>query len=220
VWAFASWTGRQSLLVDLESHGRVDLFDDIDLSRTVGWFTSLYPVFLDLRRAPSPGEALRSIKEQLRRIPNRGIGFGLLKYLHPLRPLAHPLRPLATETLPRAEVSFNYLGRFDQVLPASSFFTPANESTGPIHASSGRRTHLIEINALVTADQLQVDWTYSEYLHHRNTVARLAQAYLDALTDLINHGRKAKGPLPTDFSLVKLDEEKLGKLAQILGDSE
>src|SRR5262249_12293204 len=79
--AFAEWTGARTLLVNLEGHGREEILENTDLSRTVGWFTTIFPVLLDLAGTSHPGEALKTIKEQLRRIPNRGIGYGLLRYL-------------------------------------------------------------------------------------------------------------------------------------------
>ncbi|MFL9458755.1 condensation domain-containing protein [Tolypothrix bouteillei VB521301_2] len=82
IQSFAQWTGERSLLVDLEGHGREDLFEDVDLSRTVGWFTTLFPIYLQLEEVDRPGETLKSVKEQLRRIPNRGIGYGILRYLN------------------------------------------------------------------------------------------------------------------------------------------
>jgi NRPS condensation-like uncharacterized protein len=81
VQAFKEWTGQRYLLVDLEGHGREAIFEDVDLSRTVGWFTTIFPVLLNLGKVSEPGEVLKSIKEQLRRIPNNGIGYGLLRYL-------------------------------------------------------------------------------------------------------------------------------------------
>ena len=81
VQAFSRWTGARSLLVDLEGHGREEIFEDVDLSRTVGWFTTIFPVLLESGGGFHPGNALKSVKEQLRRIPNRGIGYGLLRYL-------------------------------------------------------------------------------------------------------------------------------------------
>jgi hypothetical protein len=106
--AFASRTGSPSLLVDLEGHGRDALFEDVDLSRTVGWFTALFPVGLTLEGGVGgpPGEALKAIKEQLRRVPAKGIGYGLLRYLSGDAAVGAPLREGA-----QPEVSFNYLGR-------------------------------------------------------------------------------------------------------------
>src|SRR5258705_2581520 len=81
VEAMAAWTGRRTLLVALEGHGREELLADVDVSRTVGWFTSLFPVLLDLDTARDPESALKSVKEQLRAIPRRGIGYGILRHL-------------------------------------------------------------------------------------------------------------------------------------------
>src|SRR6185295_15826710 len=98
--AFQRWTGEDALLVELEKHGREDLFEDVDLSRTVGWFTNAFPVLL---RVEAP-------KEQLRRIPRGGIGYGLLRYLCRDEEVARQMR-----VLPGAAVSFNYLGQLDQM---------------------------------------------------------------------------------------------------------
>jgi hypothetical protein len=78
--ALAAWMGQPRVRVVVEGHGREPLFDDVDLSRTIGWFTTMHPVVLDLSGAPGPGDALRAIKEQLRRVPGNGIGYGLMRY--------------------------------------------------------------------------------------------------------------------------------------------
>ncbi|MGH3781488.1 MAG: amino acid adenylation domain-containing protein, partial [Pseudonocardiaceae bacterium] len=98
------WTGRARVLVDLEGHGREEIFDGIDLSRTVGWFTTMFPIALDLPTDDDPGALLKSVKEQLRAIPCRGLGYGALRYLTPTGALAQQ---------PTPQVSFNYLGQFD-----------------------------------------------------------------------------------------------------------
>ena len=93
--AYARWSGQGALLVDLEGHGREELFDDVDLSRTVGWFTTLYPVLLQVPPGSGPGQALQAVKEQLRAVPNRGIGYGLLRYLSGDEELRQRLRRAA-----------------------------------------------------------------------------------------------------------------------------
>ncbi|HEY7821143.1 MAG TPA: condensation domain-containing protein, partial [Vicinamibacteria bacterium] len=103
------WTGSGAALLDLEGHGREELFEDVDLSRTVGWFTSLYPVRLELPEC-GPGEALKSVKEQLRRIPAKGSGYGLLRYQTEDQELARELARL------KPQLSFNYLGQLDSAL--------------------------------------------------------------------------------------------------------
>ena len=81
VQALARWTGDGAFLIDLEGHGREDVIDGVDVTRTVGWFTTIFPVCLELGSGTSTVETLRSVKEQLRRVPHRGIGYGLLRYL-------------------------------------------------------------------------------------------------------------------------------------------
>ena len=185
---FAQWTGTRSLLIDLEGHGREGMVEAVDLSRTVGWFTSHFPVLLELADASCLGEALQLLKEQLRRIPNRGIGYGMLRYLSGDTAIVERL-----QALPQPEVSFNYLGQFDQVLPASSPFTWAEEASSPVRSLQGHRMHLLAVNGCITAGRLQLDWTYSENLHRQATIERLAQGCMTALRVLIADGQSPEG---------------------------
>ncbi|MFZ5918979.1 MAG: condensation domain-containing protein, partial [Chloroflexota bacterium] len=205
----ARWTGRRAVLVELEGHGREDLFDDVDVSRTVGWFTAVYPVRLELRGQRTPGEALMTIKEQLRQVPNRGMGYGLLRYLSGNADIAEAL-----ERQSQAEISFNYLGQFDRVLPKDSPFGPARESRGPDRSPRGKRAHLLEINGAVAGGRLGFEWTYSKNLHRRATVERLAWDYIASLRALIAHCRSAEAGMvtPSDFDLADLDQRKLDKV--------
>jgi len=182
--AFAAWAGASFLLVDLEGHGREELFEDVDLSRTVGWFTIHFPVLLDLGKTSDPEEALEFIKEQLRLIPNRGIGYGLLRYINEDAPFAEKLR-----SLPQAEVRFNYLGQFDQLLPEPAMFALVREFSGPIPGERGSRSHLLEVNGGVVGAQLHIAWTYSKNVHRRSTIENVAQGFLAALRSLIIHGK-------------------------------
>ncbi|MGH6821573.1 MAG: condensation domain-containing protein, partial [Methylocella sp.] len=113
------WSRNDSVLINLEGHGREDLFPELDLSRTVGWFTSLFPVLLAVKAETGPGALLQSVKEQLRAVPDHGIGYGLQRYLSGPNPVSLS-----------APISFNYLGRLDQALPQESLFEPADESAG------------------------------------------------------------------------------------------
>ena len=195
--AFARWTGQRILLVDLEGHGREDLFDEVDLSRTVGWFTALFPVVVNLEGVKGPGETLKAVKEQLRRIPQHGLGYGLLRYLSEDAEAVEQLR-----ALPPAQVSFNYLGQFDRVLEGPSAFGPAQESTGPSRSPKGQRTHLLEVNGGIAGGRLQLEWSYSENLHRRSTIERLARDLIQALRALIAHCQspEAGGYTPSDFA--------------------
>ncbi|MGH9901316.1 MAG: condensation domain-containing protein, partial [Pyrinomonadaceae bacterium] len=209
--SFAAWTGSRNLLIDLEGHGREEIGGGLDVSRTVGWFTSVFPVRLDLEGAASPGEALKSVKEQLRRVPDKGIGYGLLRYLGGDPSVAEKLR-----ALPPAEILFNYLGQFDQVWPESSPFGPANESAGPAHGPRNARSHLLEIDAKVIGGRLRIDWSFSENVHRRATVETLARGFRDALRSFISHclSPEAGGRTPSDFPLARLDQRTLDRLLE------
>ncbi len=206
--AFRRWTDRDELLIDLEGHGREELFDGVDVSRTVGWFTAMFPVLLVLPPQASEGEELKAVKEQLRQIPRRGVGFGLLRYLRD-DPETAPLRQL-----PAAEVSFNYLGQTDRVLSDSGPFAKADEEIGPYSNPRVERSHLINVSGQVAGGRLEIHWTYSEAAHHRATIERLADDFRAALVALIAHCRspEAFGYTPSDFPLAGLDQAQVDRL--------
>ena len=207
--ALAGWTGAGRVMVELEGHGREELFEGVDLSRTVGWLTTLYPVALETRGGSDPGGLLKAMKEQLRGVPSRGIGYGLLRYLGP-----EEIRAWLA-ALPPAQISFNYLGQVDQVLSSASPFAAAGESHGRAEAPETPRAHLLEVSGLVTGGRLQMDWTYSDAIHRRETVEGLAGAFLAALQGLIEHCRSplAGGCTPSDFPLAALTQDQLDSLA-------
>ena len=212
--ALTSWIGQPEVRIDLEGHGREELFEGIDLSRTVGWFTTIFPVNLDLRGTVGPGEVLKSVKEQLRRIPQRGIGYGMLRYLRGDEDVAAQLR-----SPPQPEIIFNYLGQLDQAAPASPFVS-LEGSIGPVHSPLARRSHLLSINSLVADGRLRLDWGYSEAVHRRRTIERLARNYIEALRSLIHHctSAGAGGYTPSDFVEAGLDQDGLDRLISELSD--
>ncbi|HEY0101521.1 MAG TPA: amino acid adenylation domain-containing protein [Pyrinomonadaceae bacterium] len=206
--AFAEWSGNGSLLVEMEGHGREEVFDDVDLSRTVGWFTSLYPVLLETEKKAGAGDELKRFKEKLRSLPNRGLGFGLL------RSFGTGDEAARLRERPRPEVGFNYLGQFDLENAEASSFGRVRSSRGASGLMPGARTHLLEVDAKVVAGRLQVDWTYSENLHRRETVEALAGQFERALRALIEHCRspEAGGFTPSDFPDAELSQAQLDNL--------
>ncbi|MEH2156362.1 MAG: amino acid adenylation domain-containing protein [Nostoc sp.] len=208
VLSIAEWTGNSTVLIDLEGHGREELFPDIDLSRTVGWFTSLFPVLLQLPSLNQPGEIIKSIKEQLRAIPNRGIGYGILRYL-----CKDPTVNEQVETIPASEISFNYLGQFDQVQSETGWkFAP--ESAGASQSLKQTRDHLFDINALVVEGKLGIEWTYDSHIHTRSTVEKLAQSYIQSIRSIIEHCqlKENRGCTPSDFPDTQLNQLELDEL--------
>jgi amino acid adenylation domain-containing protein/non-ribosomal peptide synthase protein (TIGR01720 family) len=210
--AFEQWTSRRRLLIDLEGHGREDIFDDMDLSRTVGWFTSIYPVLLEPGEASSPVESLKAIKERLRSIPNRGIGYGVLRYLSRD---ADTVAGLCAQ--PRAEVIFNYLGQFnnnpsdDEQATHALYLGPAPEDSGPPRSPLQKRRYLFEVSAMVAGEQLHIIWKYSESIHRRSTIERLAGGFVEALRLLIEQSTEAARFVSTDFPEIELNQEKVEK---------
>jgi amino acid adenylation domain-containing protein/non-ribosomal peptide synthase protein (TIGR01720 family) len=180
--SWARWTGQPRLLVDLEGHGREYILENVDLSRTVGWFTSIYPMLLDIGAAAEPGEALRIIQAQVRRVPNRGIGFGLLRYLCDDEEVRR--RIIAA---PRAEVNFNYLGQFDQqgANRSGTPFRQARENKGPERSLSGQRRYRLYVVGGVRGGVLHMHWSYSANLHKRSAIERLSASFDEELRRLI-----------------------------------
>ncbi|WP_304451229.1 non-ribosomal peptide synthetase [Nocardiopsis sp. YSL2] len=174
----AGWSGSGRILVEKEGHGREDLFEDVDLSRTVGWFTTIHPVLLELPEGADWPRTVAAVKRQSRRAP-RGIGFGALRYLTEGEG-TEPLR-----AMPDPAVSFNYLGRFGEGEGRAGGlvrgFAPV---PGPDHAPDEERTNLLDVTGSVTGGRLAFSWTYSANRHHDTTVERLARSFTDALREL------------------------------------
>lgn len=206
VQSFAQWTKERSLLIELEGHGREELFKDVDVSRTVGWYTSEFPIMLTLGDVNHLEEDLKSVKEQLRRLPNRGIGYGILRYLRQDEAICSKLKHL-----PQPQISFNYLGQLDQVLWESPLLGFAQESSGPAHSLLGRRTHLLEVDGFIASGKLQLEWTYSKNIYKQETIERRAEDFLKALESLIAHCQSPsnKGYTPSDFSAARLSQKQL-----------
>jgi non-ribosomal peptide synthase protein (TIGR01720 family) len=209
--ALGEWTDSRSVLVDVEGHGREPISERIDVSRTVGWFTSIYPVFLKVNgRLTQSGEVLKQVKEQVRAIPGQGLSYGVLRYFGELKE--------ELSAFPQAEVSFNYLGQMDRVLDEDTIFGVAQESSGPYRAQSGRRLYLIELNSMIVGGKLQVSFGYSDQIHRRETISALATAYVKSLRAIIEHctSEGAGAYTPSDFPLAQLDQDKLDKLSLLL----
>ncbi|MFH8349191.1 amino acid adenylation domain-containing protein [Streptomyces sp. NPDC018045] len=220
VLAVADWRGRPgAVLVDLERHGReAGLAPGIDLSRTVGWFTSVHPLRLDPGGAgpgaraagPDPGTVLKRVKEQVREVPEHGIGHGLLRRLNART--APVLAELATPPL-----LFNYLGRVpaaDERRAAATAWT----ATGDTHPPEGVRTHPVDLDALTVdtddGPRLTAHWAWDPALVSEADMRRLGHAWFRAAEALVACAAQtdAGGRTPSDLDLVSLTQDDIDQL--------
>ncbi|MFF2073332.1 amino acid adenylation domain-containing protein [Kitasatospora sp. NPDC058162] len=196
--ALHRWTGAAAHLVELEGHGRQSTLPGVDLARTVGWFTAVHPVALEVRAGEGPEELIKRVKERLRSVPDAGLGHTVLRQRG------------ALADRPAAEIAFSYFGQFDQLVQPDAPLAPAAEGTGAAADPRGRRPHLLEVAAQIRDGRLQVSWTYGQRVHRATTVERLARDYLDELTALIEHCRGARGGFtPSDFPQSRLSQSAL-----------
>jgi bacitracin synthase 3 len=173
-----SWTGNEKFFVNLEGHGREVLTNNVNISRTVGWFTSIYPIMLDVHSFEDKGLLIKQIKEMLRKIPNKGIGFGVLKYLSPMKNesgLCHQREP---------QISLNFLGEYGNELkkPFELSTLAIGESVNPESA----RTHEIEILGKIVNGKLQFQFEYSRFQYSHSSIEQLSLLFKSHLTELIN----------------------------------
>ncbi|MFC4314149.1 amino acid adenylation domain-containing protein [Steroidobacter flavus] len=203
--ALGQWSGASRLTIDLEGHGREDLFEGINLSRTVGWFTTLHPVLLDWQG--EPGAALKRVKETLRAVPDKGIGYGALKYF------GSPEQRQALVAMPAAQVVFNYLGQFDGSFDDTNAWLPAAESPGATMDARSPRAHEFAINGRIYDGQLRLNVYYSERRWRQASVRAWVDLLRTELESLIDHCTSgAMGLTPSDVLLAQLSQQELDAL--------
>jgi len=204
--SFQRWSGEARLLVDLEGHGREHPFDDVDVHRTVGWFTSVFPSVVDLDPGSPDHTAVKVVREQQRRVPYGGIGYGVLRYLS-TESEAHE----ALSRLPSPEVLFNYHGQIDREAVASDLFKLSRDPAGSARSPAGPRRYLIEVNASVIEGELELIWTYSENVHRSETIEGLAKSLVEILRSFLEAANEPEAAevSPEDFPEVQLSQLQL-----------
>ncbi|WP_316159141.1 MULTISPECIES: non-ribosomal peptide synthetase [unclassified Bradyrhizobium] len=203
VW---NWRGIDGVVIELEGHGREDVLADCDLTRTVGWFTTAFPVRLD-GGSETDGALITRVKETLRAVPDRGLGYGVLRHLG-----AKEHRE-ALAAVPNPRIVFNYLGRFDGQLGASAPYRIAPENPGPMRAADTPLRAWLIINGEVRDGRLRLGFRYGSRRYRRATVERLAELYRAALHGLVDHCLGGAGGLtPSDVPLAGLDQAALDRL--------
>jgi non-ribosomal peptide synthase protein (TIGR01720 family) len=183
---------------------------ELDVTRTVGWFTTLYPLLLEARAGQWPVEVIRRVKQEVRGVPGRGLGYGLLRYLG-TEEIAVQLREM-----PQAEVSFNYLGQVDEAVSEKHMWRAAKEKSGRVRSERAVRRHIISIDSSISAGQLRVAWSFSRNAYSQEQIEALAEAYMKALGEAVEQCRKGAaatvGYTPSDFPDAHLSQQELKRL--------
>ncbi|ALP39316.1 non-ribosomal peptide synthetase (plasmid) [Paenibacillus sp. IHB B 3084] len=212
--AIREWTGEDKVLVNLEGHGREEIIQDMDISRTVGWFTAQYPVILDMAGVKNVSSRLKAVKESLRRIPQKGIGYGILKYQtfprdeEILRFNLHP------------EISFNYLGQFDQDIDTDIFTISdvlADETVSP----DMQRSYCLDINGRVTDGKLRLSFAYHKHEYEKATLITVAEGFKRNLEQIIEHcvSQEYTELTASDVSSSNITTAEVEEVYRALGDS-
>ncbi|RCG17648.1 amino acid adenylation domain-containing protein, partial [Streptomyces reniochalinae] len=203
--AIGTWTGDDHIRLDLEGHGREELFDDIDISRTTGWFTTISPLRLPVPATTALGNGLKHIKEALRTRPRQGIGYGLLAH--------SPTETRNTlQTTTPAQISFNYLGQFDETLASS--FAASSGQAGPDWHPDNHRPYLIDIVSHIHNGRLHMQWTYDSDTHTTHTIQQVAENTLETLKGLAKEAVRpdVQGYSPSDLPLSGLTQAQIDAL--------
>ncbi|MGN7996791.1 non-ribosomal peptide synthase/polyketide synthase, partial [Chitinophaga sp. 22308] len=193
-YTLSGWNNNGQVMIGLEGHGRENINDAVDTSRTIGWFTSLFPVLLEVNNDSSYEQLLKDVKEQLRKIADKGLGYGVLKYINRLEPL---------QEKDPWQVVFNYLGQSDNIVERESFLRIAGESLETAAGGDFPVQHLLAVNAVVQGGELILQWGYSRHHFEADSIHHLAEKYCRCLEALIDQCLSVEAPVftPADYDL-------------------
>ncbi|OLP65658.1 Surfactin synthase subunit 2 [Bacillus pumilus] len=206
--AVFEWTGQQHVHVQLEGHGREDILSGLDVSRTVGWFTSMYPVVLEARHGHDIASAIKATKEMLRRVPNKGIGYGILKYLTASQTHEKRMHP---------EISLNYLGQIDQEV-TTALFGPSPYDMGRQASPESEAIYKLNISGLVKHNRFILSCAYGEGEYEEQTIQQFMALFKRKLIDIITHclARDDREFTPSDFSAADLEMDEMDDIFGML----
>jgi non-ribosomal peptide synthase protein (TIGR01720 family) len=199
--------GTTKVLIALEGHGREEIIKDINISRTVGWFTSLYPVVLDMSYENDLSRQIKEIKENLHQVPDRGIGYGILEYLtadENKNEMQFKLKP---------RVSFNYLGQFDRDAERVSFGID-NTSVGNLQDPGEQGDYELDVSGLIANKELVISVTFNKKQFKTEVIKTLLDYYREELNHIISFciSREKKQRTPSDFTYKELTIEQLDSI--------
>ena len=188
--AVKGWSGCDKVLISMEGHGREDIIEGMDITRTVGWFTSIYPLLLDMTKSEDISYQIRKVKEDIRRIPNKGVGYGILKYL------TSPEKREKLKFYSKPEISFNYLGQFDQDIK-TGVFEASHLPTGIQGNLNIQREYAFYIDCLIKDGKLVMMFNYNTKEYRKETVLDFIERYRNSLNEIIQHCINNVAPVST-----------------------
>ncbi|MCJ2145929.1 non-ribosomal peptide synthetase [Bacillus sp. B19-2] len=209
--ALCDWLGERKLRIAMEGHGRDHTLPELDISRTVGWFTTIYPVLIDLHAAEGElGLAVKTVKDTLGRIPDKGMGYGILKYL-----TAPENKTIQFGKPP--EIGFNYLGQFNDT-ERQQKFSFSGLASGKDITSTWQREQMLEMSAMVRQNQLYFNLSYPPSRFHTTTMKQLLHTLKQYLHKIIKHcaGKQETEKTISDFSSQSLTAEDLDNIASFV----
>ena len=199
------WQGLRDIVVNIEGHGREEIIKGINITRTVGWFTSMFPVLLTIDETESLSETIKRVKEDIRRVPNKGIGYQIIKYLGS----KEDRKIIEVDE----EISFNYLGELT-IGSNSELFEISNRNVGQSISSNNSVVSKITINAMILNEELAIDFHYFEKEYKSQTIEELMHIYKENLLKLITYcvNKKNMEKTPSDYGEVELDLKDINKI--------
>ncbi|MCP5108990.1 MAG: non-ribosomal peptide synthetase, partial [bacterium] len=209
--ALNQWAGLDTIILSLEGHGRDFAADNLDISRTIGWFTTRFPLVLETESLTGPGETLKSVKEALRRVPDNGIGYGVMTYL----------LPPGTDNQPPVmpEISFNYLGQFENESEENDpLFTLSGQKKGDLISPQLESPFKLDLNSIVTEGRFSLTITYNHLQYQLATIEKFSDLYKNHLIRIINHctGQEESEATPSDLGAAELSIDQLDDIKNML----
>ncbi|MBE6052207.1 MAG: amino acid adenylation domain-containing protein [Clostridium sp.] len=209
--ALNKWTCLDKIRINLEGHGREMIYPDIDISRTIGWFTTTYPVVLSMEKGKDLSYMIRKTKETLRKTPNNGIGYGILRYISNFSDEEN----VSFKCNP--EIGFNYLGEFDKVATTKTFEL-SDVSSGIQVSPQGERITVLDINGMVLNNELTFTCNYNTKEYFEETINNLMELFKDNLIEIIDYctSGTAKQVTPTDLGDANISIDDLDNIMNLL----
>lgn len=205
VGAVSKVTDKNKISISMEGHGREELNIPMQIDRTVGWFTNIYPLTFDTF-AGNISQTIIHTKETIRKVPKKGIGYGIIKYMR---------KELIEHECPT--LCFNYLGDFDAERMNHNIFVSSEYTCGRSISEHNRLSNDISINCFISDGTLIVDFSYDKKLYKEEFIFELAKNYLDYLDDIIMHCSEVEGTVysGSDFGDTNLDSDELDEILQL-----